>query len=130
MARMRLHKNTRFGDNEVYPIYDIDFSGIAADTGYTSEESNDAVGSNAYKYRQWKAINNNIGLHIPKNIPRQETQDGNIIPFWHRYNNVVDGYYTLPQENLASFAAVEQGVRPDDWGTNPNYVELIRESIS
>lgn len=71
MARMRLHKNTRFGDNEVYPIYDIDFTNLSS-TGYVQEESNDAVGSNAYKYRQWKTINNNIGLYIPKNIPRQE----------------------------------------------------------
>ena len=129
MSRMKLHKSTRFGDNEVYPIYDIDFTNLSS-TGYVQEESNDAVGSNAYKYRQWKTINNNIGLYIPKNIPRQETQAGNIIPFWHRYTNIVDGRYTLDADNLSSYAAVEQGIRPDDWGTNPNYIDLERKSAS
>ena len=135
MARMKLHKNTRFGDNEVYPIYDIDFSGLSS-TGYVQEESNDAVGSQAYKYRQWKTINNNIGLYIPRNIPKIETQEGNIIPFWHRYNNLIDDSYhgvvqeryTMPTENLESYAAVQLGVKPDDWGTNPNYIELLRET--
>ena len=127
--RMKLHKNTRIGDYEIYPIYDIDFPGIVSETGYTQEEHNDSVGSNAYKYRQWKSINNNLINHIPATIPKIETADGNIIPFWHRYNNVVDGRYTMPQENLESFAAVEQGVKPDDWGTNPNYVEFIRERV-
>lgn len=125
--RMKLHKSTRFGDYEIFPIYDIDFTNLSS-TGYVQEESNDAVGSHAYKYRQWKTINSNIGLYIPRNIPKVETQEGNIIPFWHRYNNVVDGRYTMPTENLESFAAVEQGIRPDDWGTNPNYVELLRET--
>lgn len=128
--RMKLHKSTRIGDYEIYPIYDIDFSGIVAETGYTSEYSNDAVGTNAYKYRQWKSINNNLLNYVPLSImPKIETANGNIIPFWHRYNNVVDGRYTMPQENLASYAAVQQGVRPDDWGTNPNYIELIRETV-
>lgn len=127
--RMKLHKSTRIGDYEIYPIYDIDFRGIVADTGYNSERSSDSVGSNAYKYRQFKSINNNLINHIPSTIPRIETADGNIIPYWHRYNNLVDGYYTMPQENLESYAAVEQGVRPPDWGTNPNYIELIRDRI-
>lgn len=135
MARMKLHKSTRFGDNEVYPIYEIDFSGLSS-TGYVQEESNDAVGSQAYKYRQWKTINNNIGLYIPRNIPKIETQEGNIIPFWHRYNNLIDDSYhgvvqeryTMPTENLESYAAVQLGVKPDDWGTNPNYIELLRET--
>lgn len=127
--RMRLHKNTRVGDYDIYPIYDIDFAGIVAETGYTSEYSNDAVGTAAYKYRQFRSINSNLINHIPATIPKTETADGNIIPYWHRYNNVVDGRYTMPQENLASYAAVEQGVRPPDWGTNPNYIELIRETV-
>lgn len=125
--RMKLHKSTRFGDYEIFPIYDIDFINLSS-TGYVQEESNDAVGSHAYKYRQWKTINSNVGLYIPRNIPKVETQEGNIIPFWHRYNNLVDGRYTMPTENLESFAAIEQGIRPDDWGTNPNYVELLRET--
>lgn len=129
MARMKLHKNTRFGDYEVYPIYDIDFTNLSS-TGYVQEESNDAVGSQAYKYRQWKTINNNIGLYIPRNIPKVETQEGNIIPFWHRYNNIVDGRYTLDTDNLSSYATVEQGIRPDDWGTNPNYINLEYISVS
>lgn len=122
--RMKLHKSTRIGDYEIYPIYDIDFSGIVAETGYTQEYSNDTVGSNAYKYRQWKSINNNLINHIPATIPRIEPADGNIIPFWHRYTNIVDGRYTLDNDNLSSYAAIEQGIRPDDWGTNPNYITL------
>lgn len=128
--RMRLHKSTRIGEYEIYPVYDIDFSGIVAETGYTQEYSNDSVGTNAYKYRQWKSINNNLINHIPATIPRIEPADGNIIPFWHRYTNIVDGRYTLDNENLSSYAAVEQGVRPDDWGTNPNYIDLERTSAS
>jgi len=121
---MKLHKTTRIGDYEIYPIYDIDFSGIVADTGYTQEYSNDAVGTSAYKYRQWKSINNNLINHISATIPKIEPADGNIIPFWHRYNNIVDGRYTLDNDNLLSYAAIEQGIRPDDWGTNPNYINL------
>ena len=45
--RMKLHKTTRIGDYEVYPIYDIDFSGIAGDTGFTMQETNDSVSSYA-----------------------------------------------------------------------------------
>lgn len=128
---MRLHKSTRIGDYEIYPIYDIDFSGIVAETGYTSEYSNDAVGTNAYKYRQWKSINNNLLNYVPLSImPRIEPADGNIIPFWHRYTNMVDGRYTLDNDNLSSYAAIEQGIRPDDWGTNPNYIDLERTSAS
>lgn len=128
--RMKLHKSTRIGDYEIYPIYDIDFTGISADTGYTQEYSNDAVGTNAYKYRQFKSINNNLINHIPATIPKIETADGNIIPFWHRYTNIVDGRYTLDNDNLSSYAAIEQGVRPLDWGTNPNYIDLDRTSAS
>lgn len=129
--RMRLHKSTRIGDYEIYPIYDIDFSGIVAETGYTQEYSNDVVGTNAYKYRQWKSINNNLLNYVPLSImPKIETADGNIIPFWHRYTNIVDGRYTLDNDNLSSYAAIEQGVRPDDWGTNPNYIDLERTSAS
>ena len=127
--RMRLHTSTRFGDYEIYPIYDIDFSGLST-SGYTSEFSDDAVGSNAYKYRQWRTISSNIGLYIPRAIPRTEIQDGNIIPFWHRYTQFIDGRYTLDADNLSSYAAVEQGVRPTDWGTNPNYIDLDRTSAS
>lgn len=122
--RMKLHKTTRIGDYEIYPIYDIDFPGIVSDTGYTQEYSNDAVGTNAYKYRQWKSVNNNLINHIPSTIPKIEPADGNIIPFWHRYTNIVDGRYTLDNDNLSSYAAIEQGVRPDGWGTNPNYINL------
>ena len=125
MARMKLRKSTRIGDYEVYPIYEIDFAGIAADTGYTQQESDDAVGTNAYKYREWKSINNNLINHIAANIPRQENQPGNIIPFWHRYNNLVGDRYMLDTDNLSSYAAVEQAKRPDDWGTNPNYITLV-----
>lgn len=128
--RMKLHKTTRIGDYEIYPIYDIDFSGIVADTGYTQEYSNDSVGTNAYKYRQFKSINNNLINHIPATIPKIEPADGNIIPFWHRYTNIVDGRYTLDNDNLSSYAAIEQGIRPDDWGTNPNYIDLERTSAS
>lgn len=128
--RMKLHKSTRIGDYEIYPIYDIDFSGIVAETGYTQEYSNDAVGTNAYKYRQWKSINNNLINHIPATIPKIEPADGNIIPFWHRYTNIVDGRYTLDNDNLSSYAAIEQGIRPDDWGANPNYIDLDRTSAS
>lgn len=128
--RMKLHKSTRIGDYEIYPVYDIDFSGISADTGYTQEYSNDAVGTNAYKYRQWKSINNNLVNHIPATIPKIEPADGNIIPFWHRYTNIVEGRYTLDNDNLSSYAAIEQGIRPDDWGTNPNYIDLERTSAS
>lgn len=128
--RMKLHKTTRIGDYEIYPIYDIDFSGIVADTGYTQEYSNDAVGTNTYKYRQFKSINNNLINHIPATIPKIEPADGNIIPFWHRYTNMVDGRYTLDNDNLSSYAAIEQGIRPDDWGTNPNYIDLERTSAS
>ena len=94
------------------------------------ERTSDSASSYAYKYRQFKSINSNLINYVPANIPRQEIQDGNIIPFWHRYNNLVDGRYTLSQDNLESFAAVEQGVKPADWGTNPNYCEFIRESIA
>lgn len=127
--RMRLHKSTRFGDYDIYPIYDIDFAGLST-TGYTSEFSDDAVGSNAYKYRQWRTISSNIGLYIPRAIPRTEIQNGNIIPFWHRYTQLIDGRYTLDADNLSSYAAVEQGVRPSDWGSNPNYIDLDRTSAS
>lgn len=122
--RMRLHKTTRIGDYEIYPIYDIDFAGIAADTGYTSEYSNDAVGTATFKYRQFKSINNNLIDYVPATIPKTEPENGNIIPFWHRYTNIVDGRYALDTDNLSSYSAVEQGIRPDDWGTNPNYIDL------
>lgn len=121
---MKLHKSTRIGDYEIYPIYDIDFSGIVADTGYTQEYSNDAVGTSAYKYRQFKSINNNLINYVPATIPKTEPANGNIIPFWHRFTNIVDGRYTLDNDNLSSYAAIEQGIRPDDWGTNPNYIIL------
>lgn len=123
--RMKLHKTTRIGDYEIYPIYDIDFSGIAGDTGFTMQRTSDSVSSYAYKYRQFKSINNNLINYVQATIPKTEPADGNIIPFWHRYTNIVDGRYTLDNDNLSSYAAIEQGVRPQDWGTNPNYITLI-----
>lgn len=123
--RMKLHKSTRIGDYEIYPIYDIDFSGISADTGFTMQRTSDSVSSYAYKYRQFKSINNNLLNYVPLTImPKTEIANGNIIPFWCRFNNIVNNRYTYGNDNLSSYAAVEQGVRPPDWGTNPNYIRM------
>lgn len=127
--RMMLHKTARYGDNEIYPIYEIpNFAGLIALSGYTSLYSNDAVSSHAYKTRHFRVVNNNIGDYISVNIPKHENENGNIIPFYHRFNNLINGRYYIEQDVLESFAAIEQGIRPDDWGTNPNYVRLINAS--
>ena len=130
MSRIRVYKNTRLGAAEIYPVYELDFSKLSALTGYTQQYSDDNVGSGVNKYRQWVCINNTVDTGIAGSIPRQENQSGNIIPFWHRYNNVINNRYYLDQENLESFAGVQQGVRPDDWGTNPNYVILSNETLT
>jgi hypothetical protein len=127
MSRMRLRKSTRVGEYEVYPIYELDYNAISA-MGIVTEETNDNVGSKVNKYRQWRSINNNLVTAMSLNIPKSEVAQGNIIPFWHRFNNIVSGRYTFDQDVLSSFAAVEQGVRPDDWGVNPNYVQLVNET--
>lgn len=124
MARMKLYKNTRLGATEVYPIYELTYSELTALTGFTMQYQNDQVGTDVNKYRQWYVVNNDVYKGIDGNIPRQEDQSGNIIPFWHRYRNEIDNKYYLEPDILSSFAAIEQGVRPDDWGTNPNYVTL------
>ena len=126
---MLLHKTTRYGDNEIYPIYEIpNFAGLIALSGYTSLYTNDSVSSKAYKIRRFRVINNNIGNYISAAIPKHENENGNIIPFYHRFNNLINGRYYIEQDVLESFAAIEQGVRPDDWGTNPNYVRLRNAS--
>ena len=130
MSRIRVYKNTRLGAAEIYPVYELDFSKLSALTGYTQQYSDDNVGSGVNKYRQWVCINNTVDTGIAGSIPRQESQSGNIIPFWHRYNNVINNRYYLDQENLGSFAGIQQGVRPDDWGTNPNYVILSNETLT
>lgn len=124
MARMKLYKNTRLGGTEIYPIYELTYSELTALTGFNLDDSNDQVGTDVNKYRRWHVVNNEVYKGIDANIPRQENQPGNIIPFWHRYRNVINGTYYLEPDVLSSFAAIEQGVRPDDWGTNPNYITM------
>lgn len=124
MARMKLYKNTRLGGTEIYPIYELTYSELTALTGFTLDDTNDQVGTDVNKYRRWHVINNEVYKGIDANIPRQENQPGNIIPFWHRYRNVINGDYYLEPDVLASFAGIEQGIRPDDWGTNPNYITM------
>ena len=129
MSRIRVYKNTRLGAAEIYPVYELDFSKLSALTGYTQQYSDDNVGSGVNKYRQWVCINNTVDTGIAGSIPRQENQSGNIIPFWHRFNSFYNDRYWLNQENLESFAGIQPGERPDDWGTNPNYVILSNEKL-
>lgn len=119
--RMRLHKSTVFGDYEIYPIYELNYD-VLSSLGLTMQQSSDNVGANANKYRQWVVINNQVGRGISLDIPRTEVSDGCILPFWHRFTNLISGRHYLDQDVLSSFAAVQQGIKPDDWGTNPNYV--------
>ncbi|MBP5442652.1 MAG: hypothetical protein J6Y60_05375 [Treponema sp.] len=119
--QMRLHKSGRIGEYESFPIYEIKYDRIEA-LGIVTEESSDAVGDKANKYRQWRVINNDLEYAIANNAPRREDQAGNIIPFWHRFNNQIGGEYNLDADVLSSFSAIEQAVMPEDWGANPNYV--------
>ena len=127
--RMRLHRSKPYGDYDYFPIYEIDYASISVLSGFTTEYTSDSVGTEAYKYRQFSITNNLIAQYILGDVPINEVSNGNIIPFWHRYNNIVSSRYTLPQDVLESFAAVQPGVQPEDWSTNPNYVTLNRETV-
>lgn len=120
---MRLHKTSRFGDYEIYPIYEIDYDSLSSLSGFTVQQTNDNV--QGYKYRRIFCANNSVGGAIQLNIPRNDEQDGNIIPFTHKYNNQrLDTRYYLPENVMESFEYVPIGEQPDDWGSNPNYVEF------
>ena len=123
MSRMKLHKSVRLGAYEIYPIYELNFTELKELTGYTVITTDDNVSPDANKFRRWTLINNDIPSHTDY-FPRQATEDGNILPCDTRYNNLIVDRYYMPQATLESFAAIQQGVQPTDWGTNPNYVIL------
>ena len=123
--RMKLHKVSMYGDYEIYPIYEIpNYQGLIALTGYTSRYSNDSISSKAYKTRYFQVVNNRVGEYISNNIPIKEDSEGNILPKFLRYNNIINGRYYVEQDVLSGFSGVQQAVRPDDWGTNPHYLQL------
>ncbi len=121
--RMRLHISNVLGDYEIYPIYELNFD-ILSSLGLTIEQSSDNVGQNANKYRQWHVINNQVYRGMSSDIPRTEVSDGCIIPYWHRFTKLIGNRYYLDDDVLESFSAIQQGIRPDDWGNNPNYVTM------
>ena len=123
MSRMKLHKSVRLGAYEVYPIYEVNFTDLKELSGYTLVESSDNVSPNANKFRRWTLVNNDIPSHTDS-FPRQPTESGVILPCDTRYNNLIDDRYYMPHDTLASFAEIERGVRPEDWGANPNYIIL------
>ena len=123
-----MRKSTQIGGYEVYPIYELDYSVIES-LGIVTEQSSDTVGAQSNKYRQWTCTNNSLLNGIATNIPKKENQDGNIIPFWHRFNNQIGNEYNLDSDVLSSFSAVEQAVMPEDWGVNPNYVYFDTNSV-
>lgn len=127
--RIKLHKNEPTGDYEVYPIYDIDYTGIYALSGASTEYD---LQDGGYYYHQWIVNNNAIWTDnkIPANIPRTETGTGNIIPFWHNYPRYENGVYKLPIETRESFDIIPIGQRPADWGTNPNYCTIETVTIA
>lgn len=131
MAQMSLHMSTANGDHEVYPIYELDYDYISNLPGFQILETSDTLTNNNYKARKFKCENTTIRDGISATIPLLETEDGNIIPFWHRFRTqmMVNGHncWVLDQENRESYAAIQQGVRPPDWGVNPNYVYLFQD---
>lgn len=120
---MKLHKSTANGDYEVYPIYEIDYQYLS-NLGITINETSDSLSNHNFKGRRITCINSNLRNGISTNIPLLETENGNIIPYWHRFRTQNNSKWYLDEENRASYSAIEQGVRPPDWGVNPNYIWL------
>ena len=123
MARMKLHQSVRLGAYEIYPIYEVNFTDLKELAGYTAITTDDNVSPDANKFRHWRVINNDIPSHTDQ-FPRQPTENGNILPCDTRYNNKIGNRYYMPQATIESFAAIEQAVQPEDWGSNPNYITL------
>lgn len=121
--RMKLHKSTANGDYEVYPIYEIDYQYLS-NLGITIDQTSDSLSNHNFKGRRITCINANVRNGISTNIPLLETENGNIIPFWHRFRTQNNSKWYLDEENRASYSAIEQGVHPPDWGVNPNYIWL------
>lgn len=131
MAQMSLHMSTVNGDHEVYPIYELDYDYISNLPGFLMQRTSDTLTNKNYKARKFKCENTNLLNGMPANIPLLETADGNIIPFWHRFRTQMmigsHNSWVLDQENRESYAAIQQGVRPPDWGANPNYIYLFQD---
>ena len=129
--RMRLHKSTANGSYEIYPIYELDYTYISNLTGFGIDESSDTLTNKNYKARKYHCTNANLRNGIDASIPLLETSDGNIIPFWHRFRTQMmigsHNSWVLDQENRESYAAIQQGIQPDDWGINPNYITLFQD---
>ena len=118
---MKLHKNTRYGAEDLYHIYELDFDTLSGITGYTSDYSSDSI-ETQYKFRKWHVYSSSIGEGISLSIPRSEDQSGNIIPYKTRYVNEVNNVWNIQQYILDTLEPVTVGERPLDWGTNPNYI--------
>lgn len=125
---MRLHRNTIGGEYEVYTIYELEkFSDIKQLSGYTSVISNDNVSPDANKFRKWRCINNLLRNYTPE-MPIRCTDSGSILQADLRYNTIDNGYYTYPAETWQDIEMIQTGVRPDDWSSNPNYIQIFQFS--
>lgn len=131
MAQMSLHMSTANGDHEVYPVYELDYSYISNLPGFGMDETSDTYTNKNYKARRFHCTNATLRDGISANVPLLENEDGNIIPFWHRFRTqmMISGHncWVLDEENREAYAAIQQGVRPDDWGANPNYITLFSD---
>ena len=126
--RMKLHRNTIGGDYELYTIYELSkFADIKQLSGYSSIISNDNVSPNANKFRKWRCVNNLLRNYTPK-MPIRCTESGSILQADLRYNTLDNGYYTYPAETWQDIEMIQTGVRPDDWASNPNYIQIYQFS--
>lgn len=131
MPQMSLHMSTANGDHEVYPIYELDYSYISNLPGFGMDETSDTYTNKNYKARRFHCTNATLRDGISANVPLLENEDGNIIPFWHRFRTqmMISGHncWVLDEENREAYAAIQQGVQPPDWGVNPNYITLFSD---
>lgn len=110
----------------MYQIYELDkFADIKQLSGYTSLISNDNVSPDANKFRKWRCINNLLKNYTPK-MPILCTESGSILHADLRYNTIDNGYYTYPAETWQDIEMVQTGVRPEDWSSNPNYIQIFQ----
>ena len=120
--QMKLRKNRIDGDFAIYQIYDLDFDGMYALSPHSAPYDLNVQG-NLY-YHQWTVQNESINDYFQHVIPKTETAGGNIIPYSLKLTKYENNLHQLPDSITENFEAIPLGVRPLDWGENPNYISM------